>query len=148
MHSRLAASVLLLALGAACGGSSPASPSPVATPTPAPVATVVLEGSLPDMEPMWLFTVGQFTTSTVGRIEITVDWTLAENDVDFYLTQSACSIEAINAGACSFVAYSVSKTAKPETTFVENAPPGTYALLIGNRGPTKESVSYQVVFKH
>ena len=132
-----------------CGGSSSTTPTsvPAPTPTPAPVSTVVAEGSRGGLGASVLINAPPFTTTATGTLDVTVDWTFASNDVDIYLTQGTvpCTVADFNAGQCSFVVFSESFTAKPERLSAPNASAGPYTLYIGNRGPTEESVSYQVV---
>jgi hypothetical protein len=149
MKSRVGRSTAgaLFVLGlAGCGGDSPTAPS-TATPTapPAPVASVLMQGSLSNMDPRVLFTVGTFNTTAAGKLDVTVDWTFATNDVDVYVARGTCSLEQVNNRTCPFVTLSESTTAKPEKLTVSSLDPGTYSLMIGNLGPTAESASYQVV---
>ncbi len=92
-------------------------------------------------------TLRSFTTTATGTLDVTVDWTFASNDVDIYLTQGeqACTIAQFNARQYEFLASSESFTAKPEKVSAPGAAAGPYRLYIGNRGPTQEAVSYQVV---
>lgn len=128
-----------------CGSSTTPDPvpSPTPTPPPPPVSTVVRSGSgsLPvlNLAPI------PFTTSATGRIDVTVDWTFATNDVDVYLARGACSFDQFVTNQCSIVTFSESATAKPEILTVSGAAAGGYVLLIGNLGPTDESVAFQVV---
>lgn len=141
--------VLVVALGSlpGCGGGDNGpTPTPTPTPTPRPVPQVVDEGSESGIGVLTLLYV-PFSSSLSGPMDITVDWTSASNDVDIYLTQGtdACELDTINADQCPFVAMSESGTAKPERISLPNAAAGDYTLYIGNRGPTDESVSWQVV---
>jgi hypothetical protein len=104
-----------------------------------------MEGSLSDMTPMVLFIVGDFTTTAVGRLDVTVNWTFSTNNVDVYVTRGACTVDGLNAGTCTLAVSSESTTAKPERLLVTGLAAGTYTLLIGNRGPEVDSGSYQVV---
>lgn len=142
LYSTLA--LLLLSMTACGDGSSPTTPTSP-TPTPAPVTTVALQGAIPSMEPRVLFTAGSFTTSAIGGVEILVDWTFATNNLDVYLARGTCSIDQVNAGTCSYAVFSESTTAKPERLRLPDLAAGSYSLLIGNRGPTAESASYQVL---
>ncbi len=132
-----------------CGGDSSTTPTPVAvpTPTPAPVSTVVAEGSFSGLGVRVLSSVSPFTTTATGTLAVTVDWTFASNDVDIYLTRGTdpCTVDEFNSGRCEFLAFSESFTAKPEKVSATGATAGPYTLYIGNRGPTEEAVSYQVV---
>jgi len=100
------------------------------------------------MTPLTLYTVGSFTTTVTGRLDVTADWTFATNNIDVYVTRGTCTIEQVNQGTCPYAASSESTTAKPEVLTASSLAPGTYTLMVGNRGPTVESASYQVVLTH
>ncbi len=145
---RLVGGALVCAQLVACGGSSPTTPSVTATPTPAPVTDVLLQGSLTTMDVLVLYTVGSFTTTATGRLEVTVDWTFATNNVDVYVSRGTCTLDQVNQRTCPFATVSESPTAKPEKLVVSSLEPGTYTLMVGNRGPAAEAGSYQVVHVH
>lgn len=65
--------------------------------------------------------------------------------MDVYLARGACSLDQFVTNQCTVVTFSESPIAKPERLSVPNAAAGAYVLLIGNRGPTDESVAFQVV---
>src|SRR5262245_47386978 len=99
----LASAVLpCVALTACDGGSSPTSP--------APVTDVLLQGSLPDVQVLAFYPVGTFTTSVAGRLEVTVDWTFATNDLDVYVARGACTVDQVNQKTCNFASFSESRT--------------------------------------
>ena len=127
-----------------CGSST--TPTPTATPVPTPppiVETIVASGS--GTIPNRILAFIPFTTSAAGRINVTVDWTFATNDVDVYLVRGACTFEQFVANQCTLVTFSESTTAKPERLTASGAAAGNYLLLIGNAGPADESVAFQVV---
>jgi len=142
----LVAGVLVSGL-AACGGSGgpPTGGTPVVTqpPTPPP-PTVIAQRNGYRLPVLNLGDIG-FTTTSVGTVEAVVDWTLASNDVDVYITRT-CTFEQFIAEQCTVLAFSESTTAKPERPRAANVPAGSYTLWIGNVGPTEESISFQVVF--
>ena len=144
------AGALLLATGAAilpaCGGDSvDGPPPPPPTTTPPAVTTVVSESSQSGLEQRTLLSV-VFSTSQVGSLTATVDWTFATDNVEAYLTSgnNPCTIAQFNNGTCPFVAVATSATAKPERLTANGQVAGAYTLYIGNRGPKSESVSWQV----
>jgi hypothetical protein len=141
----IAGGLLLAALLSACGGSSGPTSPPITTPPPTtlPPPAVVSQGS-GTLEVDFLARV-PFTTTQAGRLDATVDWTFATNDVDVLLTRGNCTFEQLDAGACDIAVFSVSETAKPEKVSLTGAAAGSYTLFIGNEGPTDEGVSYQVV---
>jgi hypothetical protein len=130
----------------ACGGSSNSpTPLPSVAPTPPPqVQSVVASGSGP-LSPRALALV-PFTTTASGTLDVTVDWTLASNDVHVYLMSGSCaSVDQFNAGQCVVARFSESTILKPERITLLGATAGPYTLGIGNLGPGEESVSFQVV---
>ena len=134
---------LLAALLPGCDGGSGPDPIP-STPPPAPVTTVVAEGSFSGLEPNGAV-VATITTPRAGNIEVVLDWTFASNDLDFLLTRGECAPEQLIALQCTIVAVAESTTAKPERAGVANAPAGPYTLFVGNFGTTEESISFQVL---
>jgi hypothetical protein len=135
--------VLLAVALPGCGGGGGGITTPTPTPTPPPVTALILEDSFSGLGELTLAPV-PFDTTATGTIEATVDWTFATDDVDIYLVRGSCTLDQFNNGTCSFVAFSESPTAKPETIRATNQAPGSFTLYIGNRGPAEESVSYQV----
>ena len=149
-HALAGAVALALLLGG-CGGSpcskSPAPPECVVSPTPWPFGkTLIAEGELSGLAPNVLASV-LFRIPTVGLIDASVDWTLTTDNVDVYIANESCTVEQFNKGSngtCRFYGYSESTSAKPEVVGASQMRPGYYTLLIGNRGPDEESVSYQI----
>jgi hypothetical protein len=128
----------------ACGKDSPTNvPPPTLPPAPPPAPRVVAEGagSIPVDEVGFV----QFTTDATGRLEVTVDWTFAANDIDIFLVRGSCTEDQIIAGSCPFLAFSTSVTAKPERLSVPGATAGQYTLYAANFGPGDESASFQAV---
>jgi hypothetical protein len=118
-------------------------PPPPPPPPPQPVTEVVREGG----GSLGILTLGSlaFDTTKRGTIDVTVDWTFATNDVDVYLAKGSCSFDQFISRQCDMVAFSESTIAKPEKISAPNAAPGAYTLLVGNLGPTDESVSFQIL---
>jgi len=135
--------MMLVVLGG-CGGSNNPTAPPVTT-APAPVSTVLAEGSLSELDVNVLARFAPFTTTAAGVLDVTVDWTLAQDNVEIYLAQGECTIDQVNQRTCPFAGFSESATAKPERIHIPSLAAGTYSLMIGNRGPSIESVSYQIV---
>ena len=134
----------------ACGGDSPTAPTsqPVPAAPPAPVSTVVSQGAVSGLPPFMAYASAPFTTSSVGNLDVTLDWTFPACDLDLYVlrgTTANCSVAQFNARQCDIVAFSESVAAKPEKVSVASLPTGTYTLLIANWGPETESFSYQAV---
>jgi hypothetical protein len=125
-------------------GSDKITPPPPPTPPPTPPPPIVVsDGS----GPLNVLTavVRPFTTTQAGRLDVTVEWTYAANDVDVYLFRGGCTFEQFIAMQCQVVTFSESSTAKPERLTTSGAAAGSYVLVIANYGPGDESVAYQVV---
>ena len=86
-----------------------------------------------------------FSIQRIGTVEATVDWTLADNNFDVYLTPGSCTFDQLRADQCSYVAFSQS-VAKPERVRATNVAAGTYTIWIFNFGTRDDTLSYQVVF--
>jgi hypothetical protein len=141
--TRFAALGLALSL-AGCGSDGPTTTTPTTTLAPAPTTTVILQGGAGDIGPRILYVLNPFTTAGAGTLDVTVDWTFPEDNVEVYLAQGTCTIDQVNQRTCPFAGLSESATAKPERLHIVNLAAGTYSLMIGNRGPQTETVSYQV----
>lgn len=123
------------------GGSGPPTSPNTPTPTPAPVTTVVSQGS--GSLPVNNLGAVNFTISAAGRVDVTVDWTFAANDVDIGVFNGTCTATQLVAGSCAPVTVSDSVN-KPERISLANAAAGNYTLGVENVGPSDESVSWQV----
>jgi hypothetical protein len=158
--SRLGAlAVVAAALGSlsACGGGGSGTPSPVSTPTPAPVQTVVRQGSFtirgPEADGFTYYDHELISTSATGRLETTVNWTYATNSVWMYVAEGDCTggqFDNLDCPGgptceCQFSAVSESDSPKPRILTVASAGAGVRTLIVWNRGPQEESVSYQAV---
>jgi len=134
----------LLTLGG-CGGSDSPTNVPAVTTPPAPVSTVLAEGSRSNLGVNGELSLDPFMTPANGTLDVTVDWTFATNNVQIYLADGLCSVQDFPYG-CDFAGEAESLTAKPERLHLENLRAGTYTLIIVNPGPAVESVSFQIVF--
>jgi hypothetical protein len=84
-----------------------------------------------------------FSTSQTGRIDITVDWTLAASPISIYLVEEACTVEhLLSGGICAALTFSESGP-KPRRAS-HFAGPGRYALIVINGGGQNESISMHV----
>ena len=141
-------SLLLLAscvaLLSACG-DGPTKPEIDASPSPSPtpVTEVLVEGG-GALGQLMLGSLS-FDTTKSGKLDVIVDWTDAANDVDVYLAKGSCSFDQFVTAQCNMMAFSESTIAKPEKISASDMTPGAYTLLVGNIGPTDESVSFQVL---
>ena len=81
--------------------------------------------------------------SGTATVDATVEWTLATNDVDVYVTNTSCTFEMVAATACAYTAKADSTTAKPERLSFSTSS-GNYRFWIVNFGPTNESGTLEV----
>jgi hypothetical protein len=145
---RIAFAALTLALPS-CGGGGGSSPSAPST-TPPAQSVVIIQGSS-NLGPAIsghtdFFGTADFTTPRAGRLEVTVDWTFASDDIDIAVLNGSCSPnQLLNSQCGSTVAESTSSTAKPERLSISNLPAGSYSLLVSNTSRNAEGVSFQVV---
>jgi hypothetical protein len=129
----------LAALLPACGRDSVTAPPP----PPAPVTTVIGEGSYDGLEPEGA-AVATFANPRAGDLEIVLDWTSAENDLDALLIRGDCTPDQLVALECDVGAVADGSD-KPERFGIGNAPAGTYTFFVINLGSTTESFSFQIL---
>jgi hypothetical protein len=138
----LASVVLALCWG--CGGSSssssPSTPTAVATPTPCTQATLLQQSGVISPSTLYILPV---TVPSAGRLDLTVDWTVASAPVYMYLAQGSCSFEQFIARTCTLLLV-VENSTKPKKGSV-TVQPGTYTLLLGNAGTQPESGVAQAI---
>ena len=73
-----------------------------------------------------------FSTTTTGRLDVTVDWTFASSAIWVYVVSAgSCNLAGFNARSCNFLLRSESG-AKPRKVSVANFAPGSYDLLLAN----------------
>jgi hypothetical protein len=145
--SRLACACALAAALESCGGGGSGGPTQGSTPapTPTPCTQNVLDsgtGTLPanaaDIE--------SFSVPTAGRLDITVDWTVASSPIGVYVVPvNSCTLEAFNNRTCTFLVRSEPSSAKPRKISTPNFSAGNYDLVLANFASSTESLSYQVV---
>jgi len=144
MRGRFVLPILLSGGFMACGGGSDAvtNPVPVATPTPAPVTTVIVQTGGPlDVDEA---AVVDFAVPAAGTIAATVDWTFATNHVITAVTPAACDdVDAAFLGGCAQIGAPRLDMGKPKT-ISGAASAGGWRLWVGNFGPEAESVAVQV----
>ena len=87
-----------------------------------------------------------FTVGVAGRVDVTVDWTLASSSIGVYIVQVAvgCDLQQLSAQACNFVVASPPSAVKPRKVSVPVSA-GPYQLLIANFTSNQEAVTAQVV---
>jgi hypothetical protein len=137
-------SLLMALFLPACGGSGPTMVTPTPTPTPCTQTTLATGAG-----PIAAKHVGQqsITTSTTGRVDLTVDWTFPASLIGVYLVpQGNCTtIDQFNARTCNFLIRSEPPGVKPRIVSAPNVAPGTYLVLAANFSAQDESVSLLAV---
>jgi hypothetical protein len=138
----LAAGMLSTSL-VACGGSdsSPtAQATPIPTPTP-PQPQVVSQGtgvSICKNCASWFY----YSVKAGGTAAVTLDYSFPDSLMYLWTTPGRCSFEMSDAGQCVWTR--IQAAGKPSrSTIVLGA--GDQTLVIDNRGPHDETVSFQVV---
>jgi hypothetical protein len=140
----LAAAVAIALSG--CGGSTTTPSSPAPTPTPTPCTQSIVSADQGGVSAR-TYAILSFTTTAVGRLDITADWTIASSPIGiFVVPANTCStVEQLNARSCNFVVRSEPSTVKPRKLSTPNVAAGNYNLVIANFADVNESVAYQVV---
>ena len=131
-------------LSACGGGTTTPSSQPSATPPPPPVKTVLMQASIGSL-PVDYVAGNYFSTSATGTIDLTVDWTFADNTIHIWVAKGQCTFEQFEGDTCEYVTQSLVPRPKPRILSLPAAPAGVYTLIVANWGPRDESVSYQIV---
>ncbi len=126
-----------------CGSSSPTSPTTAAAPTVEPCTQTSLLGGAFAFPPNTA-DFETITTTTTGRVDLTLDWTLSSTPMALFVFRGACSFDQFKANACTYL-LQLSGPPKPLKGSVPNLAPGTYGVIIGNPSSAQESVSIRVV---
>ena len=79
-----------------------------------------------------------------GTLDATVQWTLASNDVDVFVTAQSCTTEMFAGERCAYTARADSATAKPERVSFRVSAGDRYRFWIVNFGPQRESGTLEV----
>jgi len=137
-----ALAVLLKGCGGG-GGSTPTTPSP----TPAVPTTVVVTQGSGTLRAGFVGVV-RFTTTAAGRLDVTVDWTFASNDLDIGLFAGSCTAQQVVDRLCGASVASAETLNKPERLSLANMAAGAYTLVVDHLGSRNESISYQVTLTH
>jgi hypothetical protein len=89
-----------------------------------------------------------FSVPDSGRLDVTLDWTLAASPVGFYLVPAnTCTIDEFNARSCNFLVRSEPSSTKPKKISQANFAAGNYRWMIGNFAEAQESASLQIVLR-
>ena len=135
---------VLTLTGASCGGSSTATtPTPQTPPPPPPVTQTITAGAYSATAHFSRFI--NFVTPAAGKVNITISWGNASDTLWLELSANQCTNDQVVAGTCPFI-YSdrISVPVAQKTMVMNSLPAGTYMIIIDNRGPSDENVSYEV----
>jgi hypothetical protein len=133
----LLAALLVALTATGCGGSSSTAPT-----APTPVKRTVIAGSYNATAHFSRFIT--FTTTTAGQLNIAVSWSSASDTLWVDLSAS-CTSDQYVAGTCQFIfSDRTAIAASQKTPSLNSIAPGTYVLIIDNRGPSDENVTYEV----
>lgn len=105
--------------------------------------TVITEGSksgIPPFQTDGAAFIVVVKTTLSGRLEGTVDWTLASNPVAIAWRRGDCTQNP----NCELMSENAT-TSKPKTVTAANAAAGIYSLIVVNLGTSNESISYRIV---
>jgi hypothetical protein len=93
-----------------------------------------------------------FTTSAIGRLDITIDWTFASSMMVIAVVRAdSCPFDQLKAGTCTFLIQAGGPGTggppgtKPIKISTPNFAAGTYNLIILNANTQQESAAIQVV---
>jgi len=137
-----------LSVALCCGLAGPGCKSDSTVPThptqpSPPVTTQVTSGNR--ALPAHHFLRIPFTTGQTGTLTVKVQWTYATNVVWVDVAAGDCAIASYQASQCEFLVASNEAVAAPQKTVsVSSFAGGTHTLIIDDRGPDDESLSYQV----
>lgn len=141
--ARLAA-LALAAILPACGGDGGTAPTPVRSQIGGGSFTVV--GTVEANEAGYNADVaaGTFSLGEPGTLEITADWTSADNNIDIFLYLGACTAEQARSNECAIANRTNNTTSKPERLNVIGVPTGLYSVGFVNFGPTTETGTFEI----
>lgn len=151
----LVAVALVWTLGA-CGGDGPGrcpegqtgtQPNCVPIVVQEPCTQKVLDSGNGSADPFTIY-LKDFSVPEGGRLDITVDWTVASSRIGVYVVPAnTCNIDELNARSCNFLVRSEpgASSAKPLKISTPNFAAGNYRWMIGNGSSNQESLAYQVV---
>jgi hypothetical protein len=142
--SALGALALCVAL-AGCSGSDSDDDGGTTTPNTPQTFTQTLPPLTFTGLPNGAITSADISITGTGTMTSTVNWTFAQNDVDIYVTSTACAATNninIQTG-CTAIGRTTSVVAKPETLTV-NVTSGNYRIWVVNFGPGAESGTLSV----
>ena len=124
-----------------CGGGGP---NTITGGSGQPKRSVVDERSWA-LEPLETLAVDINITGGFGgsaTLDAAVEWTFASDDVDIYVTATACTLEMFGAVRCAYKTKADGGTTKPERVSFSVSGGDTYRFWIVNFGPQRESGTF------
>jgi hypothetical protein len=115
----------------------------VSTPTPNTTNLPPLNFSNVEINGVFISDVKVTVTGTLIAV---VDWTLASNDIEIYVTDPTCNetLARVVRQSCTLLGSTDSPTAKPKRLTM-NISPGVYRVYVANFGPAgAESGTLQI----
>lgn len=148
LSTRGVAAALLLG-ATACGSSTPSGPT--AQPTPAPVKSLLTQGTFQLASVSKAVSAGfpfdaarvDFNLGSTAKLDVTVDWTFASDAVAIAVYAGSCTFSQFYANACNELG-STNPGAKPAQLSLNNLAAGSYTLIVANPGANDESGTYQI----
>jgi hypothetical protein len=117
----------------------------VTTTLPAQTRTIISTGSCTEVGVNILCFFPPFTTTQRGDLDVTVDWTFADDRIQVMVSTGSCTLDQVNGNQCTYIVTSpAATTPKPRVLTAKGVAAGTYQLYVGNRGPNIESLSTQI----
>jgi hypothetical protein len=99
--------------------------------TPAPVRGVIAQTAFSGFQSdVWIAI--DLILSQRGKLDMTVDWTVADTWMYVYFGNQKCDYAQLSSGKCSFLISSETKDPKPRVLLTQNLDPGTYYLVLYN----------------
>ncbi len=152
----LAAAVLVVGLGGCDGnkvtdtcpaGQTGSPPNCAPAVVQEPCTQTVIDSGNGSADPFTVYR-DDFSVPEAGRLDITVDWTVASSRIGVYVVPvHTCQLDELNARSCTFLVRSEpgASAAKPLKISTANFAAGNYTWLIGNGSSNQESLAFQVV---
>jgi hypothetical protein len=132
---------------AACGDDGPSTtptttPPATTPPTTLPAGTTLIQGNELILKRQ-LF-IRDVKVEQVGRLDITIEYTLADSQILFWLTDRKCSRQMFDNDSCNYLTKSLGGPT-PRRATVPLVKLGTYTFFVANDGPHDEQVRYRIV---
>lgn len=99
--------------------------------------------------PARTFLYDDFSVPDSGRLDVTLDWTVASSPMGVYIVPAnTCgTVEEFNARSCNFLVRSEPSTTKPRKISTANFAAGNYRWIVANFSTEQESASLQIVLQ-